>query len=72
MFFLPMQLLIGSWTAFWVTLIIFIITQITLYFTWYKQLPPPRDGVENPGIVGAIIHGHDYEAGIAKPVKLED
>ncbi|UCD30758.1 MAG: sodium:solute symporter [Planctomycetota bacterium] len=51
LFLVPMQLLIRSWTSFWVTLPIFIICQIVLYFTWYKQLPPAREGVENPGYI---------------------
>jgi len=36
---LPMQLIIRSWHAFFVTLPIFIISLIGLYLFWYKQLP---------------------------------
>jgi hypothetical protein len=39
LFLLPMQLIIRSWHAFFVTLPIFIISLIGLYLFWYKQLP---------------------------------
>jgi SSS family solute:Na+ symporter len=38
-FLLPMQLIIRSWNAFFVTLVIFAISLIGLYFFWYRQLP---------------------------------
>jgi len=39
LFLLPMQLIIRSWHAFFVTLSIFIISLTGLYLFWYKQLP---------------------------------
>ncbi len=39
LFLLPMQAIIRSWHAFFVTLPIFIISLIGLYLFWYKQLP---------------------------------
>jgi len=39
LFLLPMQLLIRSWNAFFVTLVLFVISLIGLYFFWYRQLP---------------------------------
>jgi len=39
LFLLPMQLIIRSWHAFFVTLVIFMISLIGLYLFWYKQLP---------------------------------
>lgn len=40
MFMMPMQLIIHSFGAFWVTFCIFIICLIGMYFFWYKKLPP--------------------------------
>jgi len=39
LFLLPMQLIIRSWNAFFVTLVIFSISLLGLYFFWYRQLP---------------------------------
>jgi len=39
LFLLPMQLIIRSWRAFFVTLVIFMISLIGLYLFWYKKLP---------------------------------
>ncbi len=38
-FLLPMQLIIRSWNAFFVTFVIFLISLLGLYQFWYKQLP---------------------------------
>jgi SSS family solute:Na+ symporter len=38
-FLLPMQLIIRSWNAFFVTLVIFAVSLVGLYFFWYKKLP---------------------------------
>lgn len=45
LFLLPMQLIIGSFRAFWVTLPIFLICLAGLYWFWYRNLPP----AEQPG-----------------------
>ncbi|MHC4441203.1 MAG: sodium:solute symporter family transporter [Planctomycetota bacterium] len=71
LFLVPMQLIIRSWTSFWITLPIFVACQIALYFTWYKQLPPARDGVEKPGVVGAIISGQKYQPDPEGPTEQE-
>jgi Na+/proline symporter len=39
LFLLPMQLIIRSWNAFFITLLIFVISLVGLYFFWYRQLP---------------------------------
>lgn len=39
MFMMPMQLVIHSFKAFWVTFTIFIICLIAMYFLWYRNLP---------------------------------
>ncbi|MEN6385772.1 MAG: sodium:solute symporter [Phycisphaerales bacterium] len=36
---LPLQLLIGNWFAFKVTLILLIISLVGLYYLWFKRLP---------------------------------
>jgi len=38
-FLLPMQLIIRSWNAFFITLVIFAVSLVGLYFFWYKKLP---------------------------------
>jgi Na+/proline symporter len=38
-FLLPMQLIIRSWNAFFITLVIFAISLLGLYLFWYRQLP---------------------------------
>ncbi|UCD28886.1 MAG: sodium:solute symporter [Planctomycetota bacterium] len=50
MFLLPMQLVIGTYRAFGITLFIWLICLYGLYKMWYKNLPPAREGVENPGM----------------------
>jgi Na+/proline symporter len=52
---LPMQLIIRTYTSFWITFAIFIISLIGLYFLWYKHLPPDQEGVTNPGITGPLL-----------------
>jgi hypothetical protein len=39
LFLLPMQLIIRSWNAFFITLVIFAASLLGLYFFWYRQLP---------------------------------
>jgi len=39
LFLLPMQLIVRSWNAFFITLVIFAISLVGLYFFWYRQLP---------------------------------
>ncbi|MFA6240343.1 MAG: hypothetical protein WC655_05415 [Candidatus Hydrogenedentales bacterium] len=39
MFILPMQIVIGAWTAFVPTLILFLIGSVGMYFLWYRHLP---------------------------------
>ncbi len=51
LFLMPMQLLVGNNHAFRVTLVIFLISLAFLYQFWYKKLPPPMDGVANPGMI---------------------
>ncbi|UCD28887.1 MAG: hypothetical protein JSV03_17725, partial [Planctomycetota bacterium] len=55
MLLLPMQLLIRSYTSFWITLVIFILSLIGLYFVWYQNLPPDQEGVTNPGVTGPLL-----------------
>ncbi len=38
-FLLPMQLMLQTWDAFFVTLVIFMAGSTGLYFFWYKKLP---------------------------------
>ena len=40
LFLLPMQLVIGSFKAFWMTLPIFVVCLIGMYVFWYRNLPP--------------------------------
>jgi Na+/proline symporter len=40
MFMLPMQLVIRNYNAFWITLIILLISLIGMYKFWFKNLPP--------------------------------
>lgn len=39
LFLLPMQLIIRSWLAFFVTLVAFVISLAGLYLFWYRKLP---------------------------------
>ena len=38
-FLMPMQLIIRSWSSFFVTLVMFAVSLGGLYFFWYKKLP---------------------------------
>lgn len=53
LFLLPMQLIIGAWTSFFVTLAIFLVCLLGVHFLWYRHLPPARsrqEEVGNPGL----------------------
>jgi len=39
LFMLPMQLLIGAFPDFWITLAIFLVALTGVYFFWYRRLP---------------------------------
>lgn len=47
LFLLPMQLIIHNYHDFKITLPIFIVSLIGMYFLWYRQLPPAQ---EVPGV----------------------
>ncbi|NLX13790.1 MAG: sodium:solute symporter [Phycisphaerales bacterium] len=51
LFLLPMQLMIGAFRAFGITLVIFLVGLGGLYVFWYKNLPPDQEGVSDPGYV---------------------
>lgn len=47
LFMLPMQLIVRAYEAFWITLVIFCVCLVGMYFFWYKNLPPePVEGDE--------------------------
>jgi Na+/proline symporter len=50
MLLMPMQIIIQEYRDFAFTFPIFLISLFMLYKYWYKNLPPERDGVEEPGI----------------------
>jgi disulfide bond formation protein DsbB len=39
MFMLPMQAIIGTWGAFKITAVVFVLSLIGMYFFWYSKLP---------------------------------
>jgi solute:Na+ symporter, SSS family len=43
MFLMPMQLIVKQFTAFYITLGIFIVSLIFMYIFWYKNLPSDED-----------------------------
>ena len=49
LFLLPMLAIIRNWPAFRVTAVIFVVSLIGMYFLWYRNLPPARDGVPDGG-----------------------
>ena len=46
MFLMPLEIIIRNWTAFSITLPIFMIAMAGLYKFWYKNLPPEPKDVE--------------------------
>lgn len=54
LFLLPMQAIIGAWTAFTVTLLIFVVSLGGLMLLWYRNLPPATDGITNGGDLDLI------------------
>jgi len=58
LFLLPMQFMVRSWNAFFITLVIFIISLVGLYFFWYKQLPETN-------------YEEEYEKSISKTAEVE-
>jgi SSS family solute:Na+ symporter len=42
-FMMPMQLVIHSYRAFWVTFSLFVVGLTGVYFLWYRNLPPAHD-----------------------------
>ncbi len=51
LFFLPLQLMIGAFRDFFITLVVFLIGLGGLYIFWYRNLPPDQEGVTDPGYV---------------------
>ncbi|MCP4246186.1 MAG: sodium:solute symporter [bacterium] len=47
LFILPMLLIIRNLSAFWVTLVIFVVCLSGMYVFWYRNLPPASAGVRN-------------------------
>ena len=47
MFMLPMQAVIGAWSSFWPTLVLFIIGLTGMYFLWFRHLP--KENYFEPG-----------------------
>ena len=45
LFLLPMQLMIQSYKAFFITLSIFLICMAGMYWFWYRNLPPKEENV---------------------------
>lgn len=39
MFLLPMQLMIKTYNAFWITFVVFVICSLGMYYFWYRNLP---------------------------------
>ncbi len=56
LFLLPMQLIIRNMQAFWVTLVIFVVSLYGVYRLWYKHLPPAQAVPET--IIGASPPAH--------------
>lgn len=48
LFLLPMQLIVHAFGTFWITLTIFIISLVGIYFFWYRNLPPTSENKNNP------------------------
>ncbi len=46
MFILPMQLVVKSYSAFWMTLPIFLVSVAGMYWFWWRNLPPATDPAE--------------------------
>ena len=44
LFLLPMQLIIRSYTEFQLTLSVFVVSLLGLYWFWYRRLAPPNPG----------------------------
>ncbi len=42
---LPMQLIIGTFKAFWITFALFVTALVGMYFFWYRNLPPAQNAV---------------------------
>jgi hypothetical protein len=40
LFLMPMQLMVRSFNAFWITFAIFLTSLAGMYIFWYRQLPP--------------------------------
>jgi len=49
MFILPMQLVVKSYSAFWMTLPIFLASVAGMYWFWWRNLPPATDPAGPPG-----------------------
>ena len=47
LFLLPMQLIIGTYKDFFITLIIFIISAVGMYWFWYRNLPPKEKKIKS-------------------------
>jgi hypothetical protein len=48
LFLLPMQAMIRTWTAFYVTLAIFLVSLFGVHRVWYRNLPPVREVPSTP------------------------
>ena len=54
LFILPMQIIIGAWRGFFLTLPIFLVSIAGVMLLWYRNLPPATDGIKNGGDLDLI------------------
>ncbi|MDX9973711.1 MAG: sodium:solute symporter [FCB group bacterium] len=57
MFLLPMQVVIGAWTAFYPTLALFLVGLAGVYFFWYRHLP--AENYFEPGEEAGVKLAHE-------------
>jgi solute:Na+ symporter, SSS family len=57
LYLLPMQLILGTYRAFGITLVIFLVGAVGTYFLWYKRLPAANSaGLETVDSAAAADH----------------
>lgn len=59
MFILPMQMVIGAWNAFFVTLAFWVASGAVMYFMWFRHLPVLN--YFEPGEEAGVKLGHETE-----------
>ena len=48
LFIMPMELIVGNFKAFWITLPIFLFCLLGMYIFWYRNLPPAEESTADP------------------------